>query len=117
MMSHLGISGEEKAALYLKRKGYRIVEKNFRCRLGEIDLIALKNRMIIFCEVKTRKNKEYGEPFEAVTRNKQERLRKLAEAYLQKNRKFDCDSRFDVISILLNSQGKVEELIHIRNAF
>ncbi len=117
MTDSLGTNGEKRAEVYLRRRGYRIVEKNYRCRLGEIDLIAFKDKTIVFCEVKTRNNKEYGEPYESVTRHKQERLRLLAEIYLQKTKRYDFDCRFDVISILLGLHGRVKELIHIKNAF
>jgi putative endonuclease len=118
MRDRTGISGEEEAARYLKRKGYRILSRNYRCRLGEIDLVALKRGTLVFCEVKARNDKAFGEPFEAVSQYKQERLRRLAESYLLENRqKRELNYRFDVISILFANGGRVEELTHIENAF
>lgn len=118
MRDRTGISGEEEAARYLKRKGYRILSRNYRCRLGEIDLVALKRSTLVFCEVKARNDKAFGEPFEAVSQYKQERLRRLAESYLLENRqKRELNYRFDVISILFANGGRVEELTHIENAF
>jgi len=118
MKNCTGSSGEEAAARYLRRKGYRVVSRNYRCRLGEIDLIALKKGTLVFCEVKARNDKAFGEPFEAVSQYKQERLKKLAEMYLLENRsERGLNYRFDVISILFEGRGRIEELIHIENAF
>lgn len=113
----LGKTGEDMATLYLKRKGYRIIKRNFRTKLGEIDIIAKDGMTLVFCEVKTRIGRSYGHPIEAVTKSKQRRIRKIAEIYLAmlKNpREFDS-VRLDVISIL--SEDNNLELEHIENAF
>ena len=112
----VGRQGEEIASHYLRRKGYRVVERSFRTRLGEIDLIVAKDNTLVFCEVKTRLTKKYGEPFEAVTLNKQKRLRKLAELYITSH-VTDFNYRFDVVSIFLDSQKRLKEIAHIENAF
>lgn len=112
-----GFLGENLAARYLQRKGFKILDKNFLSRIGEIDLIASRKDLLVFCEVKTRLNKEFGEPFEAVTTYKQERLRRLAECYLQKNQYCFGEVRFDVISILLADGGTRAQIDHIKNAF
>jgi putative endonuclease len=118
MRDKTGVSGEEEAARYLKRKGYRILSRNYRCRLGEIDLVVLRRGTLVFCEVKARNDKAFGEPFEAVSEYKQERLRRLAEIYLLENKQERASNyRFDVISILFANGGDIEELIHIENAF
>lgn len=107
----LADGGEDLACSHLRRKGFSLVERNFRLRFGEIDIIARKGSLLVFCEVKTRESVKYGRPFEAVTHSKQQRIRRLAEAYLaMKNPSFE-DVRFDVISI---EHGIVD---HIENAF
>lgn len=116
-----GATGEKLACDYLKRKGIKIIVTNYSCRIGEIDIIAKDHRTLVFCEVKARNSREYGEPFEAVNKVKQERLKRLAEAYLQSmygNKKIsnNCDCRFDVISIVFGGNRNTE-IIHIENAF
>lgn len=107
--------GENLAALLLKKKGFGILCRNYKCRVGEIDLIARKNELLVFCEVKTRLNLKYGQPFEAVTQDKQKKIRLLAQVFL-KSQKFSYkDIRFDVISILV--KGEKSYLNHIENAF
>lgn len=114
----LGLDGESIAALYLKKKKYKIVDQNYRCRLGEIDIVAFFNNTMIFCEVKTRRHKEFGEPFESITKTKQNRLRRLAEYYILSNKDLkNLNFRFDVVSILMNKKGKPSEVFHIENAF
>ncbi|MDO8885368.1 YraN family protein [Candidatus Oleimmundimicrobium sp.] len=114
-MSFLGNKGEKLACRYLKRKGYNILQCNYRCKIGEIDIIAQKNEYLIFIEVKTRSSREFGEPFEAVTIYKQERLRRLAESYIVNNQDDKLNYRFDVISILF--EDKKPAIEHIENAF
>ncbi|TET55131.1 MAG: YraN family protein [Actinobacteria bacterium] len=109
----LSLKGERYACLLLKKKGFRILCRNYTCRVGEIDIVAIKNSLLVFCEVKTRSNAKYGQPYEAVNASKQHKLRLLAEQFIISNKvKFD-DLRFDVISILENNK----EVIHIENAF
>lgn len=114
-LSFLGNKGEKLACRYLKRKGYNILQCNYRCKIGEIDIIAQKNEYLIFIEVKTRSSREFGEPFEAVTIYKQERLRRLAESYIVNNQDDKLNYRFDVISILF--EDKKPAIEHIENAF
>ncbi len=113
----LGQSGEEFAVRYLRRKNYRILQRNFRTKIGEIDIIASTGKTLIFCEVKTRLSKAYGHPIEAVTPSKQRTIRKVAEVYLAmaKNLSQFESIRFDVISIL--SEGASLEVSHWENAF
>ncbi|MBE0447599.1 MAG: YraN family protein [Actinobacteria bacterium] len=113
----LGKSGEDLAIRYLRRKNYRIIKRNFRSRLGEIDIVAKQGRTLIFCEVKTRLNQAFGQPFEAVTPHKQRKIRKIAELYMSmavKPEEFDS-VRFDVISVL--ADGTSFNIKHIENAF
>ncbi|MEE9904052.1 MAG: YraN family protein [Chlorobium sp.] len=96
----LGRQGEQLAAEYLIRKGYRIVERNYRARRNEIDIIAIDRGTLCFIEVKTRGSLEKGHPLEAVTPQKQKEIIKAAKSYLLtvENREPDC--RFDVIAVL-----------------
>ena len=113
----VGASGEQIAADYLISQGYRILERNFRCRGGEVDIVA-KDRQgcIAFIEVKTRRSLAYGLPQLAVTGRKQHQISKGALAWLSKNRLHDCSARFDVIAVLLQD-GTVPTVEHIPNAF
>lgn len=108
----VGAAYEEKAAEYLKEKGYQIINKNFRCRMGEIDIIAKQNTILVFVEVKYRKTASFGYPEEAVSFYKQRTIRKVAEYFLAKEHlSSDTECRFDVIAIL------GEKISHIENAF
>ena len=94
------------AAWYVDR-GYEIVERNWRCRAGELDLIVRRNRTFVFCEVKTRSSAAFGAPVEAVTRDKQVRLRHLAAKWLEDAPMRPTEIRFDVASVLA---GEIEVL-------
>ena len=110
----LGQLGEEHTCCYLQDKGYKILEKNFRNKLGEIDIIAQQAGTICFIEVKTRKSNQYGEPFEAVHAAKQRKIVRVALSYLKyKFKSVDVASRFDVISINFNPLGQpvIEHLV------
>lgn len=96
----LGDRGEMLAWGYLARAGFKILEKNYRTRLGEIDVIAEKNKRLYFVEVKTRSTSDKGLPEESVTALKQRRIARLASGYLQKNKKMEHAAAFGVISIL-----------------
>jgi len=111
----LGKKGEELALQFLKKKGYRILEKNYICRLGEIDLIAQEKDTLAFVEVKTRRSTAFGPPQMAVDQKKQEQLSKAALQFLKERRLEEAKARFDVIAILFGPQGAEIELI--RNAF
>ena len=107
----LGRIGEKKAEKHLKSVGYKILDKNFTTNLGEIDLVAQDGEYIVFVEVKTRANTDFGNPSEAVNHKKRQKYKNLASLYLQKNGKTDCPCRFDVVEIT----GK--NINHIINAF
>lgn len=106
-----GDKGEIIAQNHLKKNKFRILETNFRSKMGEIDIIAQKKEQIVFIEVKTRKSAEFGRPSEAVNSHKQWKIRKVAEEYLLKNKLTDYPCRFDVIEVL------DDEINHIENAF
>lgn len=111
----LGEKGEELALRFLKKKGYRLIEKNYICKLGEMDIIAREKDTLVFIEVKTRTSTEFGPPQLAVNASKQRQLSKVALNYLSENRLKDVKARFDVVAILLRSKG--EEIELIRDAF
>ncbi len=101
----LGRTGEDIAASAYERDGYHIVARNFRCRQGEIDVIARRDRTLVFCEVKTRRTDFFGDPSEAVTPEKQARLRRLAAVWLAQNSASGMRLRFDVVSIVADRDG------------
>jgi putative endonuclease len=110
-----GTDGETQAAEYLKSLGFRIVRRNYRYGRGEIDLIAEEHGELIFVEVKMRRSRLYGTPEEAITPQKQKKIRAAAEGYLAQYQLFDRICRFDVIAIECLS-GRTE-IRHIRDAF
>lgn len=114
----LGKRGEQLAAQFLKRKGYRIIAQNWRCQIGELDIIARHHRTLVFVEVKTRSSASFGYPEESVDATKQRRLRKLAELYLLKeSAPTNCKLRFDCIAMILDDRPKPQYFRHIENIF
>lgn len=111
-----GIMGERAASGYLEEKGYRIIEKNFRCRLGEIDIIACNGTYLVFAEVKTRKNSSDVEAKEYVGYQKQSRIIKTAGLYLSQH-STELQPRFDVIEVYYNDKGSISSVIHLEDAF
>ena len=116
--SPLGRWGEETAAAYLRRKWYRIVEKNYTTRFGEIDLIARNRRFLVFVEVKRRKNGAHGAARDFVTAAKQDRLRKTAELWLSEHPTL-LQPRFDVIEVYAPQESETTKpkIVHLRDAF
>lgn len=112
----LGSIGEEAAVLFLEKQGYRIVEQNFRNRLGEIDIIAYDGDTICFIEVKTRNSDKFGSPFESVTIAKQRKIARVALSYLKFKGKYDAKARFDVIAIIVE-ESSCQNIEIIKNAF
>jgi len=104
----LGRSGEDRAAAWYSRNGYEIVERNWRSRTGEIDLICAMDNVLVFCEVKTRCSDRLGAPVEAVTRDKQLRLRRLAAEYIYRHTCGGHQPRFDVVAVLGRSLSVIE---------
>jgi putative endonuclease len=113
--ARVGREGEALAAAYLKKKGYRILKKNYHCPLGEIDIIAMDCKTICFIEVKTRSTSQYDRPEVAVHKSKQQRLSKLALWFLKENRLLNARARFDVVAI--TKRGDLSEIEHFVNAF
>ncbi len=112
----LGERGEAIAAAYLTGRKFSIVERNFRCKGGEVDIIARDGKTYVFVEVKTRRNLSFGPPQQALTPFKQRQISKAALTWLAKKRLFGADARFDVIAILMPDH-QVPVIDHIRNAF
>ncbi len=110
-----GKAGEDNAIRVLKKNGYRIIERNYRCRYGEIDIIARDGDTIVFVEVKTRSNSSFGPPKASVDHRKQRHIIKAATEYLARCGLMDRPARFDVVGIELKGQGYSAELV--KNAF
>lgn len=107
----LGKFGEETAGSILQNHGYSILENNYSCKLGEIDIIALKDGYLVFIEVKTRRSLKYGLPQEAITDRKKKKIRKVAECYLMQHNMNNARCRFDVLCLLLKFDKYCVEII------
>jgi putative endonuclease len=114
-MKVLGIKGENLAVKFLKEKGYRIIARNYKTPVGEIDIIAQDGNTVVFIEVKTRADEFFGQPFEAVNKRKRQKLKNVALFYL-KRQVMEFPVRFDVLSIFYRENGK-KEIEHIKDAF
>jgi putative endonuclease len=111
-----GVQGEELAVAFLASKGYRIIDRNFSCKGGEIDIIARDGKTLVFVEVKTRRSLSYGVPQLAVTSFKQRQIMKASLTWLSRHRSHDTPARFDVIAIIMPDGGEAA-IEHIKNAF
>jgi len=111
----IGKKAEDMAVTYLKRKGYRVIERNYSNKIGEIDIIAFEGGQLVFIEVKARKSSAYGLPMESVNYRKQMKLRQVAQSYLKQHEMPEASCRFDVVSIILNENQSDIQLI--KNAF
>jgi putative endonuclease len=107
----LGALGEQAAAEFLLRKGFRVLERNLRTRLGEIDLVCRDQATVVFVEVKTRSRADVAQPYESVGMQKRSKLRRLAEQYLHRHRLDSADARFDVVSVTLGTRLGIEHII------
>jgi len=112
----LGERGEDAAAAYLERSGVTIVERNWRCSQGEVDIVGLEGQTVVLCEVKTRRTRAKGDPEEAITPAKRRRYSRLAQAYLQDSGLEGVAIRFDVIALLVLAEDRAL-LRHHRAAF
>ena len=113
----LGERGERAAERFLKRLGYKIVARHDRGRLGELDLVAVDDRTLVFVEVKTRREDEAGSPAEAVDERKQAKLTRLALAYLKRHGLLEYTARFDVVAITWPDETQQPKIVHFINAF
>jgi putative endonuclease len=113
----LGARGEDAAARYLKRRGYKIVARGDRAGPGEIDLIAVDRQTVVFVEVKTRDSADAGHPSEAVDPAKQRRLTRAAVTYLKRHGLLNCPARFDVVAVTWPAGQRHPAIEHFPNAF
>jgi putative endonuclease len=107
----LGAEGERAAEGLLRREGYRVLARNYRCPLGEIDLVALDGRTVVFVEVKTRTDESFGDPLEAVGARKQRQIARVAEYYLSAHRLAEREARFDVVGVRFENGQLACELV------
>lgn len=111
----IGEAGEKAVVSYLKKKGFKILEQNFTCPAGEIDIIVKDKKTIVFVEVKTRRSLSYGSARMAITPKKQRKISMAALYYLKTKHKMDQRARFDVVTVL--ATGEKQSIDHIQNAF
>lgn len=107
----VGATSEDRAARYLVRQGYRIVERNYRCKVGELDIVARDGDVLVFVEVRSRRSTAYGSALEAVGWHKQRKVSRVALAYLASRRPRFAEARFDVVAIT------GDELVHVKDAW
>ncbi len=110
----LGKRGEETAADYLAGKGYRIIDRNYKCRVGELDIIAMEGETLIFIEVKTRKDLSYGLPCESITATKKWHISRAVGYYTAIHKLEDLNMRIDVVEVLATKAGMY--IHHIKDA-
>lgn len=115
----VGNMGEAESCMFLCKKGYKVIHRNYRCRIGEIDIIAVDSRgVLVFVEVRARTGVSYGIPEESVDYRKQNKLRMLAQQYLLAHPKLsNTPCRFDVIAIYFDENHRLKNINHIENAF
>lgn len=108
--------GENMAEEYFRRKKYKVLIRNYRCRLGEIDLVLEKKKALVFVEVKSRSSSAFGAPEEAVNERKKRKLYQVAQCFLSENRLQNRELRFDVVSILVSDSMEAPRILHFENA-
>jgi putative endonuclease len=114
----LGRRGEDEAAAYLRQQGYRIVARRARVLRGDIDIIAVDGRTVVFVEVRSRSDTAHGHPAETVGYRKQRRIAELATAYIRRHRLQDCHVRIDVVTVTFAAEAGGPPVVeHFRNAF
>ena len=114
--SSLGDRGERAACVFLKEQGYEILEKNYKCKIGEIDVIAQRKGRLVFIEVKTRTSGQFGAPQEAVDLKKQEKIFKLAQWYFKEKKLQEIPVAFDVVAVFWK-ENQTPQIRLIANAF
>ena len=112
----LGILGEELASHYVRKRGYKLLVRNYRCPLGEIDLVARDRNTLVFIEVKTRRSLERGLPTESITSHKRAQITRCAQYYLKQYAVSEVPCRFDAVSVILSPE-KEPDIELIRDAF
>ncbi len=111
-----GILGEKLAQDFLKKRGYRILETNYRCPRGEIDIIARHNESLVFVEVRTKMSLNFGSPEESITQTKRAKIKAAATHYQQTHRNLPQLWRIDMVAVELNKKGKISRIELIENA-
>lgn len=111
-----GILGEKLAGEFLEKRNYRILETNYRCPEGEIDIIALHGDTLVFIEVRTRKSPDFGSPEESITPLKKSRLITVAAQYCQTHDNLPASQRIDFVAVRLKKNGQLANIKHIENA-
>lgn len=111
-----GNLGEKLAIDFLKKRGFRIIETNYRCRYGEIDIVTRKKDYLVFVEVRTRTNRKFGTPEDSVSTAKKTRMRRAAEHYCQSHEKLPENWRIDLLAIELKGNGRPERMEIVENA-
>ena len=112
----LGAMGEAVALRHLEACGYQVLETNYRCRWGEVDIVTVHDDTIVFVEVRTRRNLSYGTPEESLSRKKIDRLIATAQTYMQACPDPQAHWRIDLISVRVGTKGEIEEMSHLENA-
>ncbi|WP_434751700.1 YraN family protein [Paenibacillus amylolyticus] len=113
-----GRIGEDEACRWLKEQDYCIVQRNWRCRSGEVDIIASRGELLIFVEVRSRSSySRFGTPQESVDQRKIQQVRSTAAIYIQMNEEHARQIRFDVIAVMINHVGEISSVNHVENAF
>lgn len=112
----IGKLGEKLALKFLKKRGYHIRETNFRCHEGEIDIIAQQKDCLVFIEVRTKSNLDFGTPEESITQSKKEKLISLALTYISNHQSIPSSWRIDVIAVEVDQKGKTKRIELIENA-
>lgn len=113
----LGFKGEDIASNFLKKKGYKIIQRNYKCKYGEIDIIAEQNKVIAFIEVRTVQSENFGIPQDFITNIKTDHISKSALNYIKKENLFEHSCRFDFIAITFSHTLSEPKIEHIENAF
>ncbi len=113
---YIGKTGELLAQDFLKKKGYRILETNFRCRFGEIDIVACQRDTLVFVEVRSKISLDFGSPEESITYTKMEHLKSAANLYLQQKARSYNSWRIDVVALELGSDHELKRITQIENA-
>lgn len=117
MKREIGNYGEEIAADYLDKMGYNVLKKNFKCSFGEIDIIAIKNKILCFVEVKSRYSSQYGLPREAITYFKKDRIVKSSNYFIHKYGLYNNYVRFDILEVIFNHNNSDYYIDYIKDAF
>ncbi len=115
IVNPIAVLGEDIAVDYLKKKGYKIIERNFRKKYEEIDIVATFDSTLVFIEVKTRKSDSYGTPFEGISPFKVHHLVQLAQYYKMTHRNLPDDMRIDAVGVILTFDDKLEKIEHLEN--